>query len=537
MAPTWGGPGEGADRSGSRRVSPAALGYAMGPVALVVILVLRHLGLVDRLPLWEYLATFAAVPAASAMVDHMLVDRWSPLDRARANLRHAVNAASVAWVVYMVGWGPVLVGAFTIIVVENVTREGARAWRSTTGWSVAAVVVAQVGIAVHLVPSRFSADTSQVLAFLGLVVLVFAARMVGAAAEQAERAERAEEAVRHSEERFRALVQHASDTTFIVDPDGRVRFVSPAIVAFLGRSPESVTGTVVTDLVHEDDRGRLDEATNRRFADMAGSVSDPVELRMAHADGSWRFGEAVTSDQRHHPAVRGYVAHVRDITDRAQAQAELAHRASHDALTGLPNRDLLVDRIEQAVARRRREPGAPPVVMLLDLDRFKLVNDGLGHRAGDQLLIELAGRLQAVLRAGDTVARLGGDEFVLLCEGLDDAAGAMDLARRVMEAVERPYLVCARRVSIGASVGVTFVDGNDSDVDTLLGEADFAMYLAKDSGGGGRIRFFDAEARAAAGRQAHSEADLSIMRAGRARRAVADASPGSTTPVQPAPAR
>lgn len=496
---------QGSAPPGRRRLSPAVLGYAMGPVALGMLLAMRAYGLVDRLPVWEYVATFLVIPVVSVAVDPATDRRLGHHGRVRAHLRHAVNAASVAWVIYMTGWGPVLIGAFTIIVVESVSRESARAWRATTAWSIGTVAVAQAGIAVHLVPTRLSGGSSQVLAVLGVAVLVLAARMVGAAAEQTERAE---ESVRQSEERFRALVQHASDTTFILDAEGRVRFASPAVTAFLGRAPESLVGVVATDLVHENDRRRLAEATSGHFEATGRSISEPVPFRMAHADGGWRHAEAVVSDQRHHPAVRGYVAHVRDITDRALAQAQLAYRASHDPLTGLPNRTLLVDRIEQAMARERRTPGTPPVLMLLDLDGFKLVNDGLGHQAGDEVLVELARRLEGVLRGDDTVARLGGDEFVLLCECVQDEQHAMVLARRVMQEVERPYDIAGRRVSLGASIGVTVVDADDGDVETLLGEADFAMYLAKDLDGGGRVRFFDAAARAAAGRRAHTEADL-----------------------------
>jgi len=486
-----------------RRSTVALIGYGMGPVAMVVLLVLRHFGEIDRLPVWEYVVTFAVVPAASLLVDRLALGH--PESALRAQVRHAVNAAAVAWIIYMTGWGPVLVTAYAIVVVDSCARQGARAWRATTAWSLVAVLLAQGGIAVGLVPTRFSPQSAQVLALLGLVVLIFISRLVGAAAEQAEQAE---EAVRHSEERFRALVQHSSDTTFIVDPDGAIRFVSPAVVPLLGRDPAALVGVVATDLVHPDDRPRLTAATTGRFTDSAGSVSEPIELRMAHADGSWRPVEVVVSDQRGHPAVGGYVCNARDIAERAETQALLAHRATHDPLTGLPNRHLLVDRIEQAVARRRRQGGPQPVVMLLDLDRFKLVNDGLGHQAGDHALVELAGRLRTVVRDGDTVARLGGDEFVLLCEDVADRPSAIALARRVVEAVEQPLDIDGRHCSLGASVGITFVDDDDHDAEALLAEADFAMYLAKDQEGGNQVRFFDAAARAEAGRRVNTQRDL-----------------------------
>jgi diguanylate cyclase (GGDEF)-like protein/PAS domain S-box-containing protein len=485
-----------------RRLTVAVLGYAMGPVALVVLLLLRQHRLVEPLPVWEYLASFAVVPAASFAVDRLALR--APGSRWRAQLRHAVNAAVVAWITYMTGWGPVLVSGFAIVVVDSCARQGARSWRSTTAWSLAAIAVAQVGVATGVVPSRLSAGSAHVLALLGAVLLVFISRMVGAATAQAEQAHAA---ARRSEERFRALVQHSSDTTFIVDPDGRVRFVSPAVTSLLGQDPTALVGVVATDLVHPEDRERLDAATAGRFSEAAGGVSEPIELRMAHVDGAWRHAEVVVSDQRCHPAVEGYVCNIRDITERAEAQAILAHRATHDPLTGLPNRDLLAERVQRAAARYRRRGCPPPVLMLLDLDRFKLVNDGLGHQAGDRVLVELADRLRGVVRAEDTVARLGGDEFVLLCEDVADATAALVLAHRVAEVVEAPVTVEGRPCSVGASIGIRVVD-DASDVDTLLADADAAMYLAKAERGRLRVRFFDASARTGSSRRTTGEPAL-----------------------------
>ncbi len=147
---------------------------------------------------------------------------------------------------------------------------------------------------------------------------------------------------------------------------------------------------------------------------------------MAHADGTWRHVEAVVSDLRDRPAVGGYVTNLRDITERKEAEAKLEHQALHDPLTGLPNRALLGDRIEQAILRGRRSDAPGPVVMFLDLDRFKLVNDSLGHSAGDKVLVEVANRLKAVMRASDTLARFGGDEFVMLCEQMIDRESLLD---------------------------------------------------------------------------------------------------------------
>jgi len=178
---------------------------------------------------------------------------------------------------------------------------------------------------------------------------------------------------------------------------------------------------------------------------------------------------------------------------RHHTESVLAHQALHDPLTGLPNRALLLDRLAQAAARAGRHPSAM-ALLFLDLDRFKVVNDGLGHRAGDDLLQAVANRLLAVVRPDDTVARLGGDEFVVLCEHLQDEAQATGLAARIAEVLERPVTVAGRDVNVSASIGIVLADAGTVAAEELLRDADTAMYQAKERG---RARYvvFDAPAR------------------------------------------
>ncbi len=175
---------------------------------------------------------------------------------------------------------------------------------------------------------------------------------------------------------------------------------------------------------------------------------------------------------------------------RSRTEAALAHQALHDPLTGLPNRVLLLDRLAQAAARAGREP-APLALLFLDLDRFKEVNDRLGHRAGDDLLKAVANRLVAVVRPGDTVARFGGDEFVVLCENMPGQAQAVELAERIADVLARPVMISGREMSVTASIGIVLADAGLIAADELLRDADLAMYEAK---GHGRARFalFDA---------------------------------------------
>jgi diguanylate cyclase (GGDEF)-like protein len=179
---------------------------------------------------------------------------------------------------------------------------------------------------------------------------------------------------------------------------------------------------------------------------------------------------------------------------RRQAETELAHQALHDPLTGLPNRALLMDRLDQAAARALRQP-VPLTVLFLDLDRFKVVNDGLGHSAGDELLRVVAHRLVEAVRPGDTVARFGGDEFVILCETLPGEEAAVALARRVADTLSHPVTIAGRDVAITASIGIVVADDAAlTSPEELLRDADTAMYQAKERGRS-RHEVFDAPAR------------------------------------------
>ena len=177
-----------------------------------------------------------------------------------------------------------------------------------------------------------------------------------------------------------------------------------------------------------------------------------------------------------------------DVTEQHEAEARIAHIARHDALTGLPNRILFHDRLDQAVAQARRGQGA--ALLYLDLDRFKEVNDTLGHPVGDALLREVATRLQAVLREGDTLARLGGDEFAVIQLGLEQPQDASRLAQRLVEAISQPFILDGRQVVVGTSIGIALAPGDGLEADQLVKGADMALYRAK-SEARGRWRYFE----------------------------------------------
>jgi diguanylate cyclase (GGDEF)-like protein len=185
------------------------------------------------------------------------------------------------------------------------------------------------------------------------------------------------------------------------------------------------------------------------------------------------------------------IAH--DITELKKTQTRLHHEATHDPLTGLPNRALFNEVAEQALGRAARH-AATTAVMFLDLDGFKAVNDSLGHDAGDRLLIEIAKRLRVAVRAGDVVARLGGDEFCVLCENVSDAAEARDLGQRLIDAVSIPLQLDGRNVEVSTSIGIALDSSGAEMIGSLVRDADVALYIAKHNGRG-RAELFTASLR------------------------------------------
>jgi diguanylate cyclase (GGDEF)-like protein/PAS domain S-box-containing protein len=292
--------------------------------------------------------------------------------------------------------------------------------------------------------------------------------------------------LRSSEERFRSLVQNSVDVNMVVRADGTIAYESAAAERVLGVGPDERLNDSALEVIHPEDR----VFAERLFADVMRTPGAQVsgEMRVRHADGSWRFIEAVLKNLLDDPAVGGVVVNYRDVTARKGLEEELRRQAFHDSLTGLANRALFADRLEHALARTHRF-GQSIAVLFIDLDDFKTVNDSLGHGEGDHLLIAVAERLVGAMRAGDTIARMGGDEFAVLIEDPVEAEAPLAVARRLLAALEAPFERGAKELFVHASVGVATSTSRSQSADELLRDADVSMYMAK-SNGKNRVELF-----------------------------------------------
>jgi diguanylate cyclase (GGDEF)-like protein/PAS domain S-box-containing protein len=295
----------------------------------------------------------------------------------------------------------------------------------------------------------------------------------------------AKDELRRSEARYRAIAETAQEGIIVFTPAGEVIFLNQKLAELLGHDIDDLIGTDRVPMFDPDTENLLRDKLSRRVE----TGPETYEVPYRHPDGSWHtLSMSVAPLPLPDTDELGSLAMVSDVTEARRAENELRHRSAHDVLTDLPNRALLVDRIQRALARRHPVTDSSIALLFLDLDHFKLVNDSRGHDAGDLLLIEIGRRLRHAVRPQDTVARLGGDEFAVLCENVDEAL-AMTIADRLREALSRPVELGGPRVYVDASIGIALSPPHDAEA--LLRFADVAMYEAKASGRG-RIRVFDA---------------------------------------------
>jgi diguanylate cyclase (GGDEF)-like protein/PAS domain S-box-containing protein len=297
---------------------------------------------------------------------------------------------------------------------------------------------------------------------------------------------------------FRSLVTSSTDLVLVLGADG-CRYVSRSVMQMVDRSENELLGRGFETFVHSDDLAAVESAS-------AHGGPPEIVFRVVNAAGEWRHLEAHVTDLRRERWVSGVVLNARDVTERTKLEEQLTHQAFHDSLTGLPNRALFRDRLDQALARGKRSSELV-AVLLVDLDGFKQVNDSLGHDAGDQLLREVGQRFKRIVRESDTVARFGGDEFALLLEYVTEPDVVL-LARRLLDGVAEPVVIGAHEVALGASIGIV-LDSGSGHSEELVRDADVAMYAAKD-GGRNRYEIFHPEMAIKAGELLGIEHELRV---------------------------
>lgn len=309
---------------------------------------------------------------------------------------------------------------------------------------------------------------------------------------------------RRGQDRLAAMVEHSSDVVILVDDHGDIRYASPGLSSTLGHRSSDWIGRPVIDLVANDDRGVAEHQLEDVMGLGAGGTVK-FEASLVRVDGQRRQMEATIANLMGGEAVDGIVATFRDVTEQRDLESQLSHRAFHDELTGLANRALFLDRMDHAL-RIARADTDPVVVLFVDLDDFKSVNDALGHAVGDQLLRHIADRIRVVSGSGDTPARLGGDEFALLLEDRGGVDRALDVAEELLDRLREPVSLAGYDLAVLASVGVA-VATPGMTTSSLLRDADIAMYEAKRAGKG-QIKIFDPAMRLSATKHLEFRSEL-----------------------------
>jgi diguanylate cyclase (GGDEF)-like protein/PAS domain S-box-containing protein len=298
---------------------------------------------------------------------------------------------------------------------------------------------------------------------------------------------------RKGEARFQSLVQNSSDLITVIDEKATIQYQSPSVERVLGYEIDELVDSNFADLLHPHERERVLALLTERVDTSAGP-GDFVECRVRHANGTWLVFEILKTNLLQDPNVAGIVLNGRDVSERKEFEQQLTHQAFHDPVTHLANRALFTNRVEHALSRQTRDAGGI-AVLFVDLDDFKVINDSLGHAAGDEVLREVGVRLLRCVRPMDTVARFGGDEYAVLLEDIQRLDQVAEIADRTFDALDEAIVLDDKEVFIRASIGIALLDGEDamtSAADELLRNADVAMYRAKRDGKG-HYRIFEPE--------------------------------------------
>jgi len=317
---------------------------------------------------------------------------------------------------------------------------------------------------------------------------------------------------------FQLITENAADMIAVVDGTGKRIYNSPAYQHILGYSAEELKNTSSIEQIHPDDRQRVLEAAHKARSTGQGQR---MEYRIRHKDGSWRILESTASAVRNAKGETEKLVIVnRDISERKRAEEMLAHHAFHDGLTNLPNRALFVDRLQRALVLSKRHTDYKFAVLFIDIDEFKVFNDSLGHKVGDEVLIQIGHRLTASLREVDTIARpqfgpskddtlarLGGDEYTILLEDIRNPSDAIRVAERLQSRLSAPFTIQGYEIVVNASVGIALSTPSCAHAEDLLRDANIAMYRAKRAGKA-RCEVFDTAMHEGAVRRLELETEL-----------------------------
>lgn len=388
-------------------------------------------------------------------------------------LRLLLCLGAVAALFWQAGWPSLVAAGGAVVSVPLIQHAGRRLAVVAALGTTVATVLGEVAVATDLLPAVLPVEWSQVTA--GALLVGAWVTMLAVARNAADQAGYAH-ALARAEARLRALMESSTDVLTVSNGGGILTYVSPAVERAMGYRPADLLGRPLLDIVDAEHRpavaARLSELMQRGQDARASMDVLVVHASLEHRWYEWTFHNLLSDS-----LVEGMVVQQRDVSERLSAQRALAHAASHDDLTSLPNRGELFRRMSASIPQAG--PGAAVAVLFVDLDLFKDVNDRLGHQAGDDVLVVVARRLAASLRAHDHLGRLGGDEFGVLLTEVRDEQEVRAVVGRLVTAIEQPITLAGGNVTIGASVGYAMTADPRMSLDRLLAAADQRMYATK----------------------------------------------------------